>query len=116
MTTERVILKSVVDGKAVNLDWYVSTDPDPDARHYNPGSGVPTDGEDQDEADMSPIIVLVHGIAGNSNEGYMCRLAHSFLTAGFVFCEGHVMWLSIVSGFWFASRTGIFVSWFVVLA
>ncbi len=84
VTTQRVLLKSAVDGKAVNLDWYVSTE----------GSGQSNDTEHfhatGNEASR-PIVVLVHGIGGNSNEGYMVRLAHAFIKLGWR-CVSYDYW------------------------
>ena len=70
---DRVVLPSAVDNAPIYLDWYVQTE---------------KIDESSPEVDaLSPIIILVHGIAGNSTEGYMVRLAHAFIQHGWRACS-----------------------------
>ena len=93
--TRRVLLISDHDGQHINLDWYESTESAKAGGNAGGGvgggtgdgdgaggAGVPVTSsaaraastasaaeEKCDEADRSPIIILIHGIAGNSQEG-----------------------------------------------
>ena len=78
-----MLLKSEIDGKHVNLDWYVSTEKKNSGLNggkenstsfrtglefssaHRAAAKAAALAERQEEADRSPIIVLVHGIAGN---------------------------------------------------
>lgn len=97
VSIRRELLTSAVDGQHVNLDWYDSTE---DVRKgttaessaefssaHQAETRAANNRDEKAEADRSPIIVLIHGIAGNSNEGYMCRLAHSFVRLGWRACS-----------------------------